>query len=178
MTTSHADRYRSFRVKIEENRPSYATALPPGGYAYLALMPHVATDSILFADVAPDQERSTHEQRSGRIFIVTERALFFAGYTDAPHTFGTHHDGLGSIDLDVHARNPAESVHLSWRGRNLAVPIDDFSHELTDSSLSKGALQLSGHGWSVDLPGEAGADRNQYVDRLMEAFGLIAPATS
>jgi hypothetical protein len=159
------------QAAIEAHRPQYNTAYGPGGYFYWFLAHHMSAEDVLFADLAPEQNRTVHSARSGRLFVVTPRWFWILDYNDAAdEADGTPNQNFGTVDLSTYPREAGTIMSVEWPVRTLRVAQPGHGATPTGVRLDAKTITVNGRGWAVSLPGESAPDADAYFARLRKAI--------
>jgi hypothetical protein len=158
--------------KIEQHR-SFGSNYGPGVYFYWFIAHHFTAADVLFSDVAVDRERTTYNERFGRVFLVTDTALVLAAYENAAEDAdGDPQQNFGTGNVQFHAR-ASLGTSLSWPGRSLRVPKNQYGNTPSRVRLPAGALTLRAGELTVSLPGDDADDGDDYVARLRSALWAV-----
>lgn len=156
---------------IEQHR-SFGARYGPGTYFYWFMAHHFAAADVQFADVRIDADRTTYNERFGRVFLVTNTTLVIADYENAAEDAdGDPQQNFGTVNLEFHSRDPS-TTSVTWTGRSLRVPKNQYGSTPRGVRLPAGALTLQSGGLTISLPGEDADDGDDYVERLRSAIGL------
>jgi hypothetical protein len=155
--------------KIIETREEWVGNHTPGPYLYWLLAQHVRPEDIVFSDwyCTPDSQFAS---RTGRIFVVTARAVVFVDFENAvEEETGDPRQGFGDATITWHARVPTQPLTVTWDKRNLYAK---------SVRIEAGAISVDADSWSVSLPFSKrtkGADT--YFSNLLAVFGLTESTT-
>ena len=155
------DEWQTIQRKVQIDG-SAEGGFAPGGYVFLFLARYTDADSILFSDWASTPD-SKYNSRSGRIFVVTAKAIIFVDFENAiDESHGNPTYGTASVQL--YGRTAGDIINVRWNHRILYPE---------NVKVEPNTIAVTAPTWSIGLPlRRRDADSEAYFGRLLSALNL------